>query len=128
MRFFIKGLVTFDEEILDGKVNFLYSESVFANGVWLQLYGRRGKKEYSRNIMSHCKGSQIANFWEKNPEVHLIIIREWQKQPPITPIWEILIIVPLLVHLLFSNIANSKFGLDIWSLLFTSLSLIWFCF
>ena len=28
-------------------------------------------------------GSEIASFWEENPWVHLVIIREWPKTPPI---------------------------------------------
>ena len=27
----------------------------------------------------NCRGSQIAHFWKKNPQVHLIIVREWSK-------------------------------------------------
>ena len=30
-------------------------------------------------------GSQIAHFWEKNPQVNLIIIREWPNPPPPPP-------------------------------------------
>ena len=31
------------------------------------------------------QGGQIANFGEKNPRVHLIIIREWPKNTPPPP-------------------------------------------
>ena len=41
--------------------------------------------------MRNCKGKgegQIADFWGKTPQVHLIIIREWPKNnpPPFPPI------------------------------------------
>ena len=29
--------------------------------------------------MPNCKGGSNCKFWEKNPQIYLIIIREWPK-------------------------------------------------
>ena len=36
----------------------------------------------SYSFVPNCRGSQIANFEEKIPETHLIIIRKWPKNNP----------------------------------------------
>ena len=37
------------------------------------------------SFVPNCRGGQIANFGEKNPQVHLIIIREHFIRPPPPP-------------------------------------------
>ena len=38
------------------------------------------------SFVHNCRGGgQIANFGEKNPQVYLIIIREWHNPPPPLP-------------------------------------------
>ena len=42
--------------------------------------------------MPNCSGGSNLNFWRKNRQVHLIIIREGPKNLPPHPLQEILII------------------------------------